>query len=84
MLRHGIIRNRFTEILTDGLRASKLESVGYDVFMIEFTSLEHTARNILIRAVRPKKLNRQKMKKAEEQYTALCRDFHVSPTIDQL
>ena len=41
-------------------------------------------RNILIRAVRPKKLNRQKMKKAEEQYTALCRDFHVSPTIDQL
>lgn len=84
MLRHGIIRDRFTEILTDGLRASKLESVGYDVSMIEFTSLEHTARNILIRAVRPKKLNRQKMKKAEEQYTALCRDFHVSPTIDQL
>ncbi len=53
MLKHGILKDRLTEYLTDGLRALKLESKGYDVAMIEFTSLEHTARNIMIKAVKP-------------------------------
>lgn len=52
MFKHGILKDRFTEILTDGLRALKLEEAGYKVSLIEFTSLEHTARNIMIRAVK--------------------------------
>ena len=52
MLKHGIIKDKFTELLTDGLRGLKLEARGYDVSMIEFTSLEHTARNIMIKAVK--------------------------------
>lgn len=51
MLKHGILKDRLTEYLTDGLRGLKLEACGYDVAMIEFTSLEHTARNIMIKAV---------------------------------
>jgi len=47
VLKHGILKDRFTEILTDGIRGLKLEACGYDVSMIEFTSLEHTARNIM-------------------------------------
>ncbi|MBQ8564142.1 MAG: SAM-dependent methyltransferase [Firmicutes bacterium] len=52
MLKHGILKDRLTEYLTDGLRGLKLEVCGYDVAMIEFTSLEHTARNIIIKAVK--------------------------------
>ena len=52
MLKYGILKDRLTEYLTDGLRGLKLEAKGYDVAMIEFTSLEHTARNIMIKAVK--------------------------------
>ena len=82
MFKHGILKERFTEILTDGLRALKLEEAGYKVACIEFTSLEHTARNIMIRAV--KEQDASVNKKAKSQYEAL-RDFYkVSPTIDKM
>lgn len=84
MLKHGIIKDKFTELLTDGLRGLKLESVGYDVSMIEFTSLEHTSKNIMIRAVMPKKPNNRSMKKASEEYEALKAFYNVNPTIDNL
>lgn len=84
MLKHGIIKDKFTELLTDGLRGLKLEAVGYDVSMIEFTSLEHTSKNIMIKAVMPKKANIHSMKKASEEYEALKAFYNVSPTIDKL
>jgi SAM-dependent methyltransferase len=51
LLRHGILRERFAELLTDGLRALLLRLMGYRVDVVEFVSGEHTARNIAIRAV---------------------------------
>ena len=84
MLKHGILKDRLTEYLTDGLRGLKLESKGYDVAMIEFTSLEHTARNIMIKAVKNGVIDSKKIAKAQAEYEAL-RDFYkVSPTIDKL
>lgn len=82
MLKHGILKDRFTEILTDGLRALKLEEAGYKVSCVEFTSLEHTARNILIRAV--KEPGAKPNKKARKEYEALRDLYKVNPTIDQL
>ena len=84
MLKHGIIKDKFTELLTDGLRGLKLESVGYDVNMIEFTSLEHTSKNIMIKAIMPDKPNSSAMKKAADEYEALKDFYGVSPTIDAL
>ena len=84
MLKHGIIKDKFTELLTDGLRGLKLESVGYDVNMIEFTSLEHTSKNNMIKAIMPDKPNRSAMKKAADEYEALKDFYGVSPTIDAL
>jgi len=84
LLKHGIIKDKFTELLTDALRGLKLEAAGYDVNMLEFTSLEHTAKNIMIKAVMPEHPNHARQKKAEEEYRAL-RDFYgVSPTIDKM
>lgn len=87
MLKHGILRDRLTEYLTDGLRGLKLEACGYDVAMIEFTSLEHTARNIMIKAVKSPAMGQQarwRADRARQQYEALRDFYQVHPTIDQL
>lgn len=49
---HGILRERFAALATDALRAQALELCGYRTQVIEFIDLEHTAKNILIRALR--------------------------------
>lgn len=50
--RHGILHERLAELLTDGLRAAILEQHGYGTQVLEFIDMEHTQRNLLIRAVR--------------------------------
>ena len=52
VMRHGILRERMADVLTDALRAAILRIVGYRVEVIEFVDSEHTPRNALIRAVR--------------------------------
>lgn len=84
MLKHGILKDRLTEYLTDGLRGLKLESRGYDVSMIEFTSLEHTARNIMIKAIKKFDPAGPRAAKAQAQYDAPCDFYHVKPTIGKL
>ena len=49
-LRHGIIKERMSALLTDSIRACVLEDMGYSVDMIEFTDFEHSPKNIMIRA----------------------------------
>lgn len=84
MLKYGILKDRLTEYLTDGLRGLKLESKGYDVAMIEFTSLEHTARNIMIKAIKTSSETSQRARKAQAQYEALRDFYQVKPTIEKL
>ena len=52
LLRHGILKERFAALATDALRAALLEAVGYRTQVIEFIDLEHTPKNLLLRAVR--------------------------------
>ncbi|WP_110180364.1 SAM-dependent methyltransferase [Nocardioides solisilvae] len=52
LTRHGILRERFADTLTDALRASILRLQGYRVDVVEFVESEHTPRNALLRAVR--------------------------------
>lgn len=52
LLKYGIYKERVSAIVTDALRASLLEQNGYEVEAVEFVSLEHTAKNIMIRAVK--------------------------------
>ena len=51
-LRHGILNSRMAEIVTDALRAGLLEWAGRDPRVFEFISPEHTAKNLMIAAVR--------------------------------
>jgi SAM-dependent methyltransferase len=51
-LRHGILREREAEFVTDALRAALLEWAGYDTKVFEFISTEHTSKNLMIAAVK--------------------------------
>ena len=52
LLKWGIIREKFSSLVTDALRGEWLESQGYKVQMLEFIDMEHTPKNILIRAIK--------------------------------
>ena len=52
VLRHGILRERLADILTDTFRALALRIMGYRAEVIEFVAAEHTAKNLMIRAAR--------------------------------
>ncbi len=50
LLRHGILRERLADLLTDAFRALALRIMGYRTAVVEFVSPEHTAKNLMIRA----------------------------------
>jgi tRNA(1-methyladenosine) methyltransferase and related methyltransferases len=52
LLKHGILKERFSALVTDAVRAQLLELAGYKVQMLEFIDLENTPKNLLIRAFR--------------------------------
>ncbi|MEZ6066249.1 MAG: SAM-dependent methyltransferase [Planctomycetaceae bacterium] len=52
LLRFGLLKERFAADITDALRANLLEAVGYKSQIVEFIELEHTPKNLLIRAVK--------------------------------
>ncbi len=49
---YGLLKERFAALVTDGLRAKYLESTGYETQVLEFIDMEHTPKNILLRAVK--------------------------------
>lgn len=52
ILKHGILKERLAALATDALRAEAMELAGYRTQVIEFVDLDHTPKNLLLRAVR--------------------------------
>ena len=69
LVRHGILRERFADALTDALRAALLRLLGYRVEVVEFVDSQHTPRNTLIRAVRTGRARRRPSRRPS---TATC------------
>ena len=59
LLKWGIIKEKFSSLVTDALRGEWLENHNYKVQMLEFIDIEHTPKNILIRAVRKNNQNKE-------------------------
>lgn len=77
--RHGILKARLADTLTDGIRAAYLESAGYKVSMIEYISPLETPKNIMIRAVYTGKKN----EKSRQDYESLKTMLNVKPAIER-
>jgi SAM-dependent methyltransferase len=82
LTRHGILRERFADTLTDGLRAAILRLLGYRVDVVEFVESEHTPRNTLLRAVRTG--GRVKGGSVRTEYDELVRIWSVRPRLAEL
>lgn len=54
---YGLLKERFAALATDGLRAKYLEREGYETQVLEFIDMEHTPKNILLRAVKTGRRN---------------------------
>ncbi len=52
VLKYGILKERMSALITDGIRANLLEAKGYDTQILEFIDMEHTPKNLLIRGVK--------------------------------
>ncbi|MFR8180388.1 MAG: hypothetical protein ACLU80_11455 [Dorea sp.] len=52
IMNYGLLKNVWRRLVTDGLRAEYLKREGYDVQVLEFIDMEHTPKNILLRAVK--------------------------------
>ncbi len=81
VLRHGILRERFADTLTDALRESLLRQQGYRVDVVEFVESAHTPRNTLLRAVRASDAPDPA---AREEYEALVGAWSVRPRLADL
>lgn len=66
IFKHGIIEEHVSSFITDGLRALMLEAHGYKTKVFEFISPEHTAKNIMITAVKKAGAEKLREEKLEE------------------
>jgi SAM-dependent methyltransferase len=79
LLRHGLLKARFADVLTDGLRCLMLEAAGYEVSCVEWVSPLETPKNLMIRAERKSGGNREK----QAAYEALARRYHARLTLEE-
>ena len=79
LTRHGVFKARFNDVLTDSMRALKLEAEGYKVSVVEYISPLDTPKNLLIRAVRTGRENRR----AKADYEAVRRTLGTTSELDR-
>ena len=83
VLQYGLLKERMAALLTDGVRAEVLEQMGYRTQILEFIDMEHTPKNILIRAVYQGQNPKQNKRNAEK-LKELLQFWTVNPTLVKL
>lgn len=84
LLKYGIIKERLSALVTDALRANLLEAAGYETSILEFIDMEHTPKNLLIRAVRKSGGDGNKQQRVRQEADEVMRLLHVDPTLNRL
>lgn len=79
LLKYGLIKERISALITDAIRANLLEEQGYQVQVMEFIDMEHTPKNILIRAVKEKE-----NKKMDTGISSMTEFLHIRNTLQEL
>lgn len=82
ILKYGLLKERMSAIITDAVRANLLEEMGYDTQILEFIDMEHTPKNLLIRAV--KRAANTLTENKESQTEKLLEMLHTKQTLNEL
>jgi len=80
MMKYGIIKEKLASLLTDSVRANVLEIMGYRTQVLEFIDMEHTPKNIMIRAFFE---NNSNIDKVLKEYKEFKNEWQVNPYIEQ-
>jgi SAM-dependent methyltransferase len=81
IVRQPILRERFADVLTDGVRAALLRLYGYRVDVVEFVESRHTPRNVLLRA---RRTGAAPTPEQRGEYAALVDAWGVTPALERL
>ncbi|MFA9373890.1 MAG: SAM-dependent methyltransferase [Poseidonibacter sp.] len=80
MMKYGIIKEKLATLLTDSVRANVLEIMGYRTQVLEFIDMEHTPKNVMIRAFFE---DNQNIQKTVKQYKEFKNEWQISPYIEE-
>lgn len=83
VLNYGILKDRMSAIMTDAIRAEVLKIKGYHTEILEFIDMEHTPKNLLIRAVK-NKVKDIDNNTEREALDRMIKEFNITPTIVKL
>ena len=75
VLNYGILKDRMSAIITDAIRAEVLKIKGYETEILEFIDMDHTPKNLLIRAVKGHEKGDKKT------LLNMVKEYNISPTI---
>lgn len=81
LLKYGLLKERMAALVTDALRAEMLEQRGYDTQIVEFIDMEHTPKNLMIRAV---KSSRMRPGTSGAGLDRMAEFLHVNPALKEL
>jgi SAM-dependent methyltransferase len=80
LARHGILRERFADVLTDSVRAALLRLLGYRTDAVKFVDSQHTERNVLLRAVRT---GAPPSEALQREYVDLTTAWSITPALER-
>lgn len=81
---YGLLKERFSALATDALRGKYLEYCGYNVDILEFIDVEHSPKNVLIRARRTTKINDKKKAVIKNKIDTFTKEFNSNLCFESL
>jgi len=81
LTRYGLVQERFSSLMTDALRANLIGICDYEVQLLEFIDMEHSPKNVLIRSIKKKRNNKEKLYKEIE---VIVNTYQLKPSLYRL
>ncbi len=84
LTKFGIIQERLAALATDAIRGEVLEQMGYNVQILEFIDMEHTPKNLLIRAVKKENAPQKNIEQSKIRCMTLLDELNVNQKLNEL
>ena len=84
IFRYGVVKERMAALITDAVRANLLDAAGYETSILEFIDMEHTPKNLLIRAIKRDNCDRRRQLETRRKIDEVTQFLHIDPTLKRL